>query len=146
MMLVLCIGAIIGCVYWFMSSNRNTDTRLTGTWVLTNQVTETSYRSYMDDTHEFRIEVTQEGDVLKGQGKQTKYNGKAARNHYPLWFTKSEVKDDQIFITYRMNGSREFGGTFTLRVEPDDPTRLRGTFTSEAANTKGTTEVRILQD
>jgi hypothetical protein len=145
-LLVLIVGAIGSGVYWFTRSNGSADTSLTGTWVISNQVLETSYRSYKDDTHEFRIEVVEEAGALTGRGKQTLYNGKTARNHYPLWFTKGEVKDDQVFITYRMNGSREFGGTFTLRVDPNDPTRLKGTFTSEAARTEGTTEVRILRD
>ncbi|MBL7951762.1 MAG: hypothetical protein JNM62_08575 [Flavobacteriales bacterium] len=100
----------------------------------------------MDDTHEFRIKVVQTEGVLEGRGEQTLYNGKTARNHYPLWFTKGEVTDDQVLIDYRMKGSREFGGTFTLRIDPNDPTRLQGSFTSEAARTEGTTEVRILRD
>lgn len=143
---VLVLGAIITGAYWFMRSDRTTQPTLTGTWVLTNHVLETSYKRYKDDRHEFRIEVVQDENALKGSGNQTLYNGKTARNKYPLWFTKGEVKDDQVFITYRMNGSREFGGTFSLRIDPNDPSRLRGTFTSEAANTEGTTEVRILRD
>ncbi len=145
-LLVLIVGAVIGVVYWSMLSTSSAKPSLTGTWILTNHVTSSSYRSYKDDTHEFRIAVVQDNGSLQGRGQQTLYNGKNARNRYPLWFTKGEVKDDQVFITYRMKGSREFGGTFTLNVDPKDPKILRGSFTSEAARTKGTTEVHILSD
>ncbi|MCB9163577.1 MAG: hypothetical protein H6592_03935 [Flavobacteriales bacterium] len=146
-LLLLLFAGVIGMViYWFVPSRSGSNIDLTGTWVLTNKVTGTTYRKYMDDTHEFRIEVVQTGDVLEGRGVQSRYNDKPARNRYPIWFTQAEIKDDLVAINYGMKGSREFTGTFTLKVDKDDPTLLRGTFTSAAANTTGTTEVRVVRD
>jgi hypothetical protein len=132
-----------GLAYWSWGNTSDPAIDLNGTWTLTNQVNSSELKRYMGDSHEFTIRVEQEGTSIQGSGEQTGYNGKAARNRYPIWFTAINVNGEQVVIEYAMKGGRPTEGNFTLQVDPDTPTILRGSFTSTAANTSGTTVVRI---
>jgi hypothetical protein len=127
--------------YYFINSQGENAPTLEGTWTVRNSVVLSDLKRYRDDRHEFRIQVTQQGDQLSGSGEQTKYNGKPARNKYPIWFTKATVAGDRVMIHYAMKGGRETVGVFELTIT--SPSRLEGTFTSTAANTSGTTVVEI---
>ncbi len=134
-----------GAAYWYWKNMPASGTDLSGTWILTNHVTASDLKRYKGDRHEFTIQVTQEGETLLGNGEQTGYNNKAARNRYPIWFTNATVNGDQIVVKYAMKGGRPTEGTFTLQIDPNAPHILRGSFTSTAANTTGTTEVRVVR-
>lgn len=131
--------------YWYWGNTPAQGGDLSGRWTLTNHVNASELKRYRGDRHEFTIQVTQEGETLRGSGEQTGYNGKSARNRYPIWFTNATVKGDLVVVEYAMKGGRPTEGTFTLQVDPNAPQLLRGSFTSTAANTTGTTEVRVVR-
>ena len=134
---------VVGGAYFLFQAPSDTAPALSGTWTVRNAVVRSDLKRYLDDHHEFRIVVTQHGNTLNGSGEQTKYNGKPARNRYPIWFTQATVDGDRVTIHYAMKGGRETVGVFELNITGEDPTRLEGTFTSTAANTTGTTRVEI---
>lgn len=119
---------------------------LGGVWVITYKVTSTNLERYLNDEHEFEVYVTQVGDVLRGEGEQTRYNGKAARHHYSIWIMEGTVSVAKVMIRYRMEGGRNTTGLFELERDGGDDDKLLGTFASSAAETKGTTTVRIIRN
>lgn len=144
-LLLVVVAALAFGGYWFLSSDDDELVNLSGTWTLTNRVTSSSLERYKGDLHEFTFQVTQDGEEVRGSGEQTAYNGKPARNRYPIWFTNVDRNGNDVVITYSMRGGKPTTGQFLLRIDTLDRSLLVGTFTSTAAHTTGSTTVRIVR-
>ena len=131
-----------GYFLWSQMKNRTTGD-FSGTWTITNTVTKSNYKSYIGEVYVYKMYVIQDGNTIKGEGEQTRYNGKPAKHHYAIAFTDGLVKDDELILTYKMQASREITGQFILRTDTDGDGVLSGVFTSSGADSRGTCEVRI---
>ncbi|MBK9177070.1 MAG: hypothetical protein IPM46_12220 [Flavobacteriales bacterium] len=99
--------------------------------------------AYVGDTHEYVVPVLQDNDKLKGEGKQTKYKRRYASRKWPI-LLEGVCREDAIVVTHRVNpDSGGFTGSMKLRVDPNDPKRLVGTFSTTIAGQAGEVVVRI---
>jgi hypothetical protein len=111
---------------------------LTGEWLVTNTVVETSHPPYRNLRLEFRVVVRQDGVAFTGTGEKARENGRpipvSARS--PLRLQGRVVDGSVIEATFQEDGrSRHTQGEFRLTLR--DGYHLTGTFTSTAADARG---------
>ena len=111
---------------------------LTGEWRLTNTVTESTYRPYLNLKLDYRIVITQQGQAFTGNGEKVR---EAGQNLPPSRRTtislKGLVHADRVEATFTEKGSRRpTAGRFVWQLESDG-SRLDGSFSSEAARSQG---------
>jgi hypothetical protein len=114
---------------------------LTGEWLVTNTVVETSHPPYRDLRIEFRVVVHQDGAAFTGTGEKSRENGRpipaAARS--PLRLQGRVVDGSVIEATFQEDGrSRRTQGQFRLTLR--DGHHLTGTFASTAADARGASQ------
>jgi hypothetical protein len=116
---------------------------LTGEWMITHTVVETSYPPYRDLRLGFRVAVHQDGAAFTGTGEKSLENGRpipaAARS--PIRLQGRVVDGSVIEATFQEDGrSRRTQGQFRLTLR--DRHHLTGTFASTAANARGASQWR----
>jgi hypothetical protein len=116
---------------------------LSGEWLVTNTVAETSHPPYRDLRLEFRVVVRQEGAAFTGTGEKARENGRpvpaAARS--PLRLQGRVVDGSVVEATFQEDGrSRRSQGQFRLTLR--DRHHLTGTFASTAADARGASQWR----
>ena len=114
---------------------------LTGEWMITNTVVETSYPPYRDLRLGFRLVVHHDGVAFTGTGEKYLENGRqlpvTARS--PIRLHGRVVEGSVIEATFQEEGrARHTQGRFRLTLQ--ERQHLSGTFVSTAANTRGTSQ------
>jgi hypothetical protein len=114
---------------------------LTGEWMITNTVVETSYPPYRDLRLGFRLVVHHDGVAFTGTGEKYLENGHqipvTARR--PIRLHGRVVEGSVIEATFQEEGrARRTQGRFRLTIQ--ERQHLTGTFVSTAANSRGTSQ------
>ena len=116
---------------------------IAGDWNLTTHVTSAARKEFEGLTLGYRIRLTQQGARVTGRGQKVSENGKAlsAKQRTPL-AVEGERHGERLMLKFTESGARRSSeGTLFLRLEDG---RLSGTFTSDAAGSKG--DVRAERD
>ena len=114
---------------------------LSGEWVITDAISSAADERYVGETHEYVVNVLQDGAKLKGDGKQRLYNGEHAQGKWAVHLD-GIVKPEQVTIQYVVNNGA-FTGTMRLTVDPEDPHRWMGTNSTTVAEQRGDVVVLI---
>jgi hypothetical protein len=114
---------------------------LTGEWMITNTIVETSYHPYRDLRLGFRLVVQHDGSGFAGTGEKYLENGRkisvAART--PIHIQGRVAAGSVIEATFQEEGhARNTQGRFRLTMQ--DRQHLTGTFVSTAANARGASQ------
>jgi cytoskeleton protein RodZ len=115
---------------------------LTGAWALTNRVESSSYEGFNNLNLGFHLQLQQRGNRVIGTGQKWMENGRAipARSRTPI-AVEGTLDGRRLELTFTEHGAqRTSAGTFVMDLA-DDGT-LRGTFTSDAAKSQGTSLAR----
>ena len=115
---------------------------VTGTWNLTTQVTSASNPQFEGLRLGFRLRLTQDGNRVTGHGEKWSENGRAidaaARTPIDL---EGTIDADRIDLTFTEYGARRDSGG-RLVMERTTGSEFRGTFTSDAARSRGSALAR----
>lgn len=119
---------------------------LTGRWTLTNRVETSSYKAFNGMNVGFQLQLRQEGNRITGTGRKWMENGHAlppsARTPIAV---EGSISDGKLQLNFTERGTqRESAGTFVLSLL--DASTLSGTFSSDAANSQGTSLARRQQN
>jgi hypothetical protein len=115
---------------------------LSGTWTLTNRIESTSYEPFDGLNVGFQLELRQEGSRVTGIGRKWMENGRplppSARTPIAV---EGILTDGKLELSFTERGiERTSSGMFVFDV--NDATTLSGTFSSDAANSQGTSLAR----
>ncbi len=116
---------------------------LRGTWKIKVNCEYDNLNRYTGDEYIYEVYVDQKDNFISGKGEQTLYNGKVAASHFKLEWTDTEILGDSLFIRYDLKANRDVFGQFKLKIDPENPKRLFGTYNSAAADSYGSVEVYI---
>lgn len=111
---------------------------LDGEWRVTNTVRETSYSAYQNLQLQYRIVLDVKGTTVTGRGEKIEEGGRGLprQSRTPIQLNGS-VHSDRIEATFVESGKvRQSEGKFLWHLDPTG-TRATGTFTSDAANSSG---------
>jgi hypothetical protein len=111
---------------------------LTGKWMITNTVVDTSYKPYQNLQLGFHLVIHQHGDRFTGEGAKESENGQriSGSARRPIRVTGTIVNGAVIDATFQEESrSRLIQGRFTLTVR--DRNHLRGSFVATAAGARG---------
>ena len=111
---------------------------LDGEWRVTNTVTETSYSAYQNLQLQYRIVLDVKGTTVTGRGEKIEEDGRGLprQSRTPIQLNGS-VHSDRIEASFVESGKvRQSEGKFLWHLDPTG-TRATGTFTSDAANSSG---------
>jgi hypothetical protein len=111
---------------------------LDGEWRVTNTVRETSYSAYQNLQLQYRIVLDVNGTTVTGRGEKIEEGGRGLprQSRTPIQLNGS-VHSDRIEATFVESGKvRQSEGKFLWHLDPTG-TRATGTFTSDAANSSG---------
>jgi transcriptional regulator with XRE-family HTH domain len=115
---------------------------LSGAWTLTNRIESTSHEPYNNLNLGYRLQLAQRGDRVTGTGQKWMENGKAlpaaARTPIALEGTRTGRRLDLKFT--ETGAERISNGTFVLEIAGDGT--LQGSFSSDVANTQGSSLAR----
>ncbi|MFN2432556.1 MAG: trypsin-like peptidase domain-containing protein [Gemmatimonadota bacterium] len=111
---------------------------LTGEWLLTNTIQQTSYPAFRGLQLGFRLSLRQRGDRVTGQGRKVLENGRelapAARSLIKL---EGTLQDHTLTATFVEHGARRtIHGLFSWFVSPDGD-ELGGRFADTAVHARG---------
>jgi hypothetical protein len=115
---------------------------LSGVWTLVTRVESSSITSFEDLELGYRIQFTQNGNVIKGSGQKVSENGRtlAAAAQTPI-VLDGTVAGERLAMTFTEHGARRrSAGRFVLVRE--DGAAWRGRFSSDAARSSGTVLAR----
>ena len=115
---------------------------LDGTWTMTNEVRDSSLKTFRGLRLQYRLQLQQDGPRVTGNGQKVSENGRALRKSARTPITLAgTVEKDKVQLTFREKGRRrESGGTFQFQLAEDGS--LRGSFESDAARSSGQSVVR----
>ena len=115
---------------------------LDGAWTMTNEVQDSSLKTFRGLRLEYQLQLQQDGERVTGKGQKVSENGRALRRSARTPITLAgTVEGDEVHLKFREKGRRrESGGTFQYQLAGDGS--LRGTFTSNAARSSGQSVVR----
>jgi transcriptional regulator with XRE-family HTH domain len=118
---------------------------LSGLWTMNTRVESSSYRDFEGLQLGYRLQLHQEGNRITGEGVKTLENGRELAGGAK---TAIEVEGTyvghRVTLTFTERGTqRTTGGKMILDVSDDGV--LRGRFSSSAARSSGTAEVRRLE-
>ncbi|HVS00418.1 MAG TPA: transglycosylase domain-containing protein, partial [Thermoanaerobaculia bacterium] len=116
---------------------------LSGWWELSNRIESTNYPAYKGLRLGYRIQLDQDGNRITGRGQKWTEDGRnlssAART--PLSISGT-IDGRTVNLRFSEHGTRRTSnGTFTWQLSADR-TALRGTFSSSAADTSGSSTAR----
>jgi cytoskeletal protein RodZ len=115
---------------------------IAGTWTLTTRVESSSYKSYNGLRLGYQLELQQEGHHITGTGRKVSENGTplASTSQTPIT-VEGDLDGNRMQLTFSERGARRAsGGSFQLHIS--DAGVMRGRFTSDAARSAGTAELR----
>ena len=115
---------------------------LDGTWTMTNEVQDSSVKTFRGLRLQYQLQLQQDGRRVTGKGQKVSENGRSVRKAARTPITVAGTVDgDKVHLTFREQGRRrESGGTFQFQLAGDGS--LRGTFESDAARSSGQSIVR----
>jgi cytoskeleton protein RodZ len=123
-------------------ADADASTNLSGPWALTNRVESSSYEGFNNLNLGFHLQLQQRGNRVTGTGQKWMENGRAIPppSRTPI-AVEGTLDGRRLELTFTERGARRTSaGTFVMDVA-DDGT-LRGTFTSDAAKSQGTSLAR----
>lgn len=116
---------------------------LSGEWILTNTIEQTSYSNYQGLRLGYRIYLQQDGNSLKGNGEKRWENGveiSSPTARTPIYLEGTISGDSVTLNITEVGAKRTTAGQITLTVHPDTNT-LDGSFSSNAADSSGSSYV-----
>jgi hypothetical protein len=111
---------------------------LSGRWLLTNAIEDTSYGPYAGMRIRFRVRLEQHGDRIVGHGEKFTVDDKPVppSQRTPIMLEGS-IRGRDVTVSFVERGTRRAShGGFHWRVSPDGK-RLQGTLDSSAGNARG---------
>jgi len=133
------IGIIVGILKIVEYHESHPAINLNGEWKIINIVVSTSYSPYQDMQLGYRIFLQQDGKKITGKGEKWWENGKEIPStaHSPI-VIEGTLDGMMVTATFTEKGARRItSGSFIWTVSPDGR-MLKGSFTSTAANSQGT--------
>ena len=123
------------------SSTRN----LSGWWTVNNRVQSTAYPPFENLTLRYRLKLAQKGDRISGTGHKWMENGRPLpRSQRTTIAVKGSVERQRVVLRFTERGKRRTSaGTFTYDIS--DTGTLQGTFASDVARSKGTSQATRMQ-
>ena len=115
---------------------------LNGSWTLTNRVEEASYAPFKNLTLSYSLQLEQDGNRITGTGHKLTENGRQIRanGRTPIALAGT-LTGRRLELKFAEVGARRpSGGTMVLDVADDGS--LRGSFTSDAARSRGSSQAR----
>ena len=116
---------------------------LSGAWLVTNTIQETSRGAFRGLRIRFRVELRQDGSRLAGQGRKFSVDDRpvAPGERTPIDL-EGEISDRQVVLRFVEHGRwRTTRGAFRWQISSDGD-RLVGTFDSTAAGSAGVSSAR----
>ena len=130
------------------SGNSRTPERgeLSGSWVLTNRIEQSSVAAFHDLTLTFRLQLNQDGNHVSGQGLKWEENGRPihSRGRTPI-AVKGTIEGNKVVLSFTERGTRRTShgrlelqltddgvSTVAFRPAPPAPAGARGRFESGA--------------
>ena len=117
---------------------------LSGLWMLTNHVEQSSKSAFNELRLGFRVQLDQTGNRIRGQGHKWTENGRriAPRGRTPIT-VEGTIDNGRLELSFTEHGTRRTSrGTFDLQIMDDDA--LHGRFSTDAAQSSGRVQaVRI---
>jgi hypothetical protein len=116
---------------------------LSGAWLLSNEVTATSFAAFRGLRLMYRVSLEQEGAKLAGSGVKWAENGRTlpAAQRTPISLEGS-IKGSAVSLRFTEQGKRRTSrGVFAWQLA-DGGREMRGTFSSTAASSSGPSLMR----
>ena len=110
---------------------------LSGSWVVTNRVESTTYRAFRNLSIQYQLRFTHDGHRIVGTGRKWVENGKLlpVSRQTPIAL-EGTLTGSRLDLRFTESGVRRTsGGVFVMHVV--DERTLRGSFASDAANSRG---------
>jgi len=133
------IGIIVGILVIIQYYESYPTINLNGEWKIINIIDSTSYPLYQDMQLGYRIFFQQDGKKITGKGEKCWENRKEIPStaHSPI-VIEGTLDGMMLTATFTEKGARRItSGSFIWTVSPDGR-MLKGSFTSTAANSQGT--------
>jgi hypothetical protein len=118
---------------------------LSGWWVVTNRIEQSNLDSFKDLTLDFRLQLDQNGNRVRGQGVKWKENGRTigARARRPI-SVDGTIEEGRLALRFTEQGVRRTShGSFEMQLAEDGS--LRGRFSSDAAQSSGSAQAVRMQ-
>ena len=133
------MGIIVAILVIIEYHESHPSINLNGEWKIINIVDSTSYPLYQDMQLGYRIFLQQDGKKITGKGEKCWENGKEIPSTAHSLIVIEGTLDGMILTaTFTEEGARRItSGSFIWTVSPDGR-MLKGSFTSTAANSQGT--------
>jgi hypothetical protein len=115
---------------------------LSGNWTLTNRVETSSYKPFNGMNVGFQLQLRQEGNRVSGTGHKWMENGRPLPPSLRTAIVVAgTIVDGKLSLSFTERGTeRTSAGTFLLDMA--DGSTLSGTFSSDAADSQGTSLAR----
>jgi penicillin-binding protein 1A len=116
---------------------------LSGWWEMTNRIESTNYAAYKGLRLGYRVQLEQDGNRLTGRGQKWTEDGRTLSSgaRTPITVTGS-IDGRTVTLRFTEHGTRRTtSGTFNWQLSADR-TALRGSFSSSAADTSGSSTAR----
>ena len=133
------MGIIVAILVIIEYRESHPSINLNGEWKIINIVDSTSYPLYQDMQLGYRIFLQQDGKKITGKGEKCWENGKEIPStaHSPI-IIEGTLDGMMVTATFTEKGARRTtSGSFIWTVSTDGR-MLKGSFTSTAANSQGT--------
>lgn len=124
-------------------STRDSGRNLSGAWLVTNTIQESSRGGFRGLRIRFRVELRQDGSRLTGTGRKFTVDDRpvAPGERTPIEL-EGEIRDDEVVLRFVEHGRwRTTRGAFRWRLSSDGE-RLVGSFDSTAAASSGVSSAR----
>jgi hypothetical protein len=115
---------------------------LSGEWTLTNEVQSTNFKAFEGLQLEYRLTLSQDGVIVTGRGEKWSENGREipSTRRTPI-SVAGTLYQNRLELSFTEAGTRRTsGGRFVWQVSDDG--EMRGTFSSDAASSRGSSYVR----
>ena len=112
---------------------------------MTNRIEQSNLDSFNDLTLDFRLQLDQNGNRVRGQGVKWKENGRTvgARARRPI-SVDGTIEEGRLALTFTEEGLRRTShGSFEMQLAEDGS--LRGRFSSDAAQSSGSSQAVRMQ-
>lgn len=117
---------------------------LSGEWSLTNEVQATDFKAFEGLQLEYRLTLSQDGVIVTGRGEKWSENGREipSTRRTPI-SVAGTLYQNRLELSFTEAGTRRTSaGRFIWQVS--DEGEMRGTFSSDAASSRGSSYVRRL--
>ena len=119
---------------------------LSGEWMLTNEVQSTNFKAFERLQLEYRLTLSQDGVIVTGRGEKWSENGRKipSTRRTPIGVAGT-LYQNRLELSFTEAGTRRTSaGRFVWQVSDDG--EMRGTFSSDAASSRGSSYVRRIAD